>query len=158
MHLMLVVRQLSGVIDAVAGRITRRFGLTPHDVLVLGWMAERPGISGTLIAQYIGRTRQSVQRSLVRLEFREFVERYESCIRDKTSGWGLTTKGQELWAQLQRAYSVHEIHRTPRGVEVKELVDALEEIIAKLLRARERNTWTQLIEIPEEEGTPEWDL
>ena len=81
MQLMLAVRQLAGVIDVMAGRITRQFGLTPHDVLVLGWMAERPGISGTLIAQFLGRTRQSVHRSLVRLEFRDLVERYESCVR-----------------------------------------------------------------------------
>ncbi len=158
MQLMLVVRQLSGVIDAVSGRITRRFGLTPHDVLVLGWMAERPGISGSLMAQYIARPRQSVHRSLVRLEHRELVERYESCVRDRTSGWGLTAKGQELWEALQRAYLGIDERLTPRGISLKSLVGALGEVVAEFMRAGPRNTWSNLVEVPEEEEAPDWDV
>jgi DNA-binding MarR family transcriptional regulator len=76
MKTVLVLHQLLVIIEREARPIARQFGLTPEDVLILGWLVDHDATRGSLIADRLGRSRQSVQRSLERLERDALVERY----------------------------------------------------------------------------------
>ena len=60
MQTMLVLRQLTAVLDRKLAEVSREMDLTPADVLVLGWIVQMPGISGSRIAHLVGRKRQNV--------------------------------------------------------------------------------------------------
>ena len=105
MQMVLVMRQLSGLLDAYLLRVTRRVRLTPQEALVLAWMEERPGISAAAIAECLGRYRQSVQRSLEGLEDRMLVERYASLGMDLAGGSAgdfdaLLRNERDKWAKV----------------------------------------------------------
>lgn len=158
MKAMLVMRQLAAVMDEIFARVTQRYGLTPHDVLVLGWLAEERGISGSRVAYNIGRTRQSVQRALTRLEFRGFVERFESCVRDRAAGWALTANGQQLWNELGEAFTAQEKALEYRGVALHRFLDALDTLVRETRTVSWRFLRTGLIEVPQPGKIHEWDL
>lgn len=158
MRAMLVLMQLGAVMNELSARITRRSGLTSHDLLVLGWMSQQPGISATDAAARIGRARQSVQRTLERLEWRGLAERRESVIRDRTSGWGLTSKGQEQWEELERAFSAQESELKHLGVRVTRFVDELEKLVIGMTQIAHRYPRLGLTVPEPEEEVPEWDL
>ncbi|MDP1825555.1 MAG: MarR family winged helix-turn-helix transcriptional regulator [Archangium sp.] len=137
--------------------MTRRARLTPHELLVLAWIAQKPGIGVGSVARCLGRKRQSVQRTLERLEKRKLVERFQSCVRDRTSGWGLTKKGDEFWAQL--AVELREqderLHRS--GLMTQEHLKALEKLMKDLKQHSAGMSALGLVEVPPEEPTAEWD-
>lgn len=158
MRTMLVLLQMTSVMNELSARITRRFGLTPHDVLVIAWMLERPGISATDSAARVNRARQNVQRTLERLERRGLVERRESVIRDRTSGWSVTEQGEAIWAELERVFSAHEGAFKHRGVPATQFVDALAELARGIKETTSLYPRLGLIEPEPEEDAPEWDL
>lgn len=158
MQMVLVMRQLSGLLDAYLLRVTRRVRLTPQEALVLAWMEERPGISAAAIAECLGRYRQSVQRSLEGLEDRMLVERYASNLRDCTVGWGLTEEGRALFAELESSFRAQDQELLNRGVRLGDWVNGLHEL---LLATRKQSTLSPVglvVPPPEENDPPEWDL
>src|SRR4051812_21743577 len=99
MRAMLMFRQLIGLLDRKLEEATN-YELTPEDVLLFAWVEQENGISGSRLASNTGRSRQNIQASLERLMKRGLFEKYESCYRDRSVGWGMTHEGAELWARL----------------------------------------------------------
>ncbi len=158
MQTMLVMRQLSSVLDRLLSEVTRSLGLPAEDVLVLGWLADRPGIPASQVAWKVGRSRQNLQRALERLEQRGFTQRYESCVRNRAAGWALTESGNALWADLLRQFDLQEQALLNRGLVSKGLLDDLERLTVELIKPR-RPTWgLGLLDLPQPEKTPDWDL
>ena len=133
MRTMLVLRQLTAVLDRNLAQVTRRMRLTPHDVLVLGWMAQIPGISGSNIASRVGRSRQNVQASLERLEGSRLVEKYAEASHCRQVGWGLTHRGNEVWASLLRQFEVQEEMLRRCGV-TRQFLNGLDDLITRMTR------------------------
>ncbi len=155
---MLVMRQLTGVLDDYLAQVTRGVGLTPEDVLVLGWLAQKQGMSAANIGDCIGRPRQSVQRSLERYEARGLVERFKSYFRERTAGWGLTEKGRGLWDQLESGFAQQEKVIAGRGVDVRRLLLDLEKLMVALMAASQHTPLVGLIEPPPPpEEASDWD-
>ncbi|MDP1824171.1 MAG: hypothetical protein Q8L48_13040 [Archangium sp.] len=75
MKTMLVLRQLTAVLDRKLAGVTRPFRLAPTDALLMGWMVQRSGLPGSNLADLVGRSRQSVQRSLERLLKRGLIQK-----------------------------------------------------------------------------------
>lgn len=159
MQLVVVISQLTAVLDELLLRVTRSTRLTPEDALVLAWMVQKPGIGGAHLARCVARKRQSVQRTLERLERREFVQRLESCIRDRTAGWALTEAGREQWEILERGFRSQD-EALNRAENLRNWVVNLECLVNAVAGvARTRSSWgAELIEPPKEPETPEWDL
>lgn len=134
MRTVLVMRQLAAVLDELLLSVTRRARLTPHELLVLAWIAQKPGIGVGTVASCIGRKRQSVQRTLEKFEQRKLVERFQSCVRDRTSGWGLTNKGEEFWGRLAAELREQDerLHRS--GLMTHEHLKYLERLMRDLRR------------------------
>lgn len=132
--MMLVMRQLSAVLDHQLLKVTRRVRLTPHEALVLAWLVEKPGLPAFTIAWYLGRSRQNVQRSLERLEDRELVERYSSLVRDCTAGWGLTERGRTLFAELEHGFHLQDQELERKGVRLRDWVNSLNELLVATRR------------------------
>ncbi|MDP1823147.1 MAG: MarR family winged helix-turn-helix transcriptional regulator [Archangium sp.] len=156
MKTMLVLRQLAAVLDQKLVTVTRARKLTPHDLLVLAWMEQKPGISGSLLAHRVGRKRQNIQASLERLEQRGLAEKYAGSYRGRSVGWGLTNRGASLWAELATGFQVQEDMLASCGV-TPALINALEGLITRMARSQAQpTTWSPgLIEVPEDE-VPEW--
>jgi DNA-binding MarR family transcriptional regulator len=148
MHMVLVMRQLSGLLDELLSEVTRRVRLTPHDALVLAWVVEKPGIGAAMIGALLGRRRQSVQRSLERLEDRLLVERFPSDCRDRASGWGLTDQGRETWNGLVSGWCSQDASLEARGVALRSWVKSLEHLMMDLRGARRRWSEVGLVEPP----------
>ena len=104
-----------------------------------------------------GRERQNVQTSLERLERRGLVRKYPSCYQDRTVGWGLTDEGEELWARLSDALRRQDRMLEHHGV-TPQILNWMEELIGHLRRSEPNAFGPELIDIPEEEQTPKWDL
>ena len=145
---MLVMRQLSAVLDAYLAHVTRGEGLTPQDVLVLGWLAQKQGMSSANIGACIGRPRQSVQRALERYEAHGLTERFPTYIRKRTEGWGLTEKGLSLWGRIECGFAEQEREFARRGLDVRRLVFDLEELMVGLMAATRHMSRVGLIETP----------
>lgn len=168
MRTMLVLRQLAAVLDQKLVAVMRGMNLTPHDVLVMGWLEQRPGISASLVAHRVGRKRQNIRASLERLKRRSLAEKYAGSYRGRSVGWGLTKGGSALWAQLMHGLQAQEEMLVHCGV-TPGFVNALEDLITRMTRNQpEPTTWGPgLIEVPEEEDpesavsgeveVPEWD-
>jgi DNA-binding MarR family transcriptional regulator len=163
MRTVLVMRQLAAVLDELLLSVTRRARLTPHELLVLAWIAQKPGIGVGSVARCIGRKRQSVQRTLERFEERKLVERFQSCVRDRTSGWGLTNKGQEFWGRLAVELRAQDerLHKT--GLMTHEHLKYLERLMRDLQRqssgmSEPGMSEVGLVEPPRErKATLDWD-
>lgn len=50
MQTVLVMRQLTAVLDHFLMHVTRELRLTPQDALVIAWIVEREGIGASMIA------------------------------------------------------------------------------------------------------------
>lgn len=158
MRTMLVLRQLAAVLDQKLVAVTRGMKLTPHDVVVMAWLEQRPGISGSQLAYRVGRTRQNIQQSLERLERRGFTERYAGSYRGRSVGWGLTKRGSERWVQIVGCFRVQETMLEGCGV-TEHLIRALEDLIKHMVRTPVPTTWGPgLIDIAQEPETPDWDV
>ena len=96
MRMVVVIRQLSALLDELLVRETYKVQLTPEDALVLAWMVEQPGISCVRLSERVGRQRTSVQRTLKRLEKRGLLESWESSFTKRTAGWALSERGQAI--------------------------------------------------------------
>ena len=157
--MMLVMRQLTGVLNDYLAQVTRRVGLTPQDALVLGWMAQQQGVSAALLGERVGRPRQSVQRALERYETRGLAERFPSYFRDRTEGWGLTQQGRDIWDQLERGFGEQEQTLTSRGIQLRPFVLGLENLMIELMTARRHMSPVGLIEPPPppDNEAPDWD-
>jgi DNA-binding MarR family transcriptional regulator len=141
---MLVLRQLTAVLDRNLAQVTRSMNLTPHDVLVLGWMAQIPGISGSNIASRVGRTRQNVQASLERLERFGLVEKYAEASRGRHVGWGLTNRGEQVWGTMLRVFQVQEEMLQRCGV-TRQFLNGLDDLIVRMMRNPPApTTWSPL--------------
>lgn len=158
MQTMLVMRQMMAVLDGLMREVTRRVQLTPEDALVLGWMVERPGISGSDIAYRIGRSRQSVQRAVERLERRALAERYTSSVNDRTVGWALTEEGYALWAEVERGFRLQEEALRSRGVVVRPFLEGLKTLMTEMMSAGPAMARLGLVDPPPREDVPGWDL
>lgn len=159
MQLVVVIRQLTAVLDELLLRVTRSARVTPEDALVLAWMVQESGIGGARLARCVARKRQSVQRSLERLERRGLVQRLESCVRDRTAGWSLTEEGREQWQILERGFRAHDeaLNRTENLRNWVVNLECLVKAVAGVARTR-FSLEPNLIEPPEESETPDWDL
>lgn len=158
MRTVLVMRQLAAVLDDLLLSVIRRARLTPNELLVLAWIAQKPGIGVGSVARCIARKRQSVQRTLERLEKRKLVERFQSCVRDRTSGWGLTNKGEEFWGRLAAALREQDERLHKSGLMTHEHLKYLEKLMKDLREHSAAMSVLGLVEVPPEEQTPEWDL
>ena len=158
MQMVLVMRQLTAVLEHLIFQATRESQLTPQDALVLGWLAQQPGISGSEIAWSTGRSRQSVQRALERFERRQLVERYQSAFAERTVGWALTEPGRVLWLALERRLGSHEKELQAKGIKIAPFVDGLRRLMDELMTAERAMSISRLVEPPRPTKTPEWDL
>ena len=159
MQTMLVMMQLTSALDRHLSKVTRSAGLTAHDALILGCLADRPGIPASQVASKASRSRQNLQRSLERLEERGFVERCESCIRKRAAGWALTETGQGLWAEIGRGFASQERELTHRGLVTRNYLDAVKHLTFELLKPKAYDwSTTGLLDIPQPEKIPDWDL
>ncbi len=122
--------------------------LTTQDALVLAWIVEREGMGAAMIAARVGRKRQSVQRTLVRLEDRFLVQRFESDSRDRTEGWGLTDHGRETWGLLQEAFGHQDAELARRGVNFRGWLLALEDLMKELMAVRRNPFSPGLVDPP----------
>lgn len=111
-------------------------------------MVQRPGIGARDMGYRLGRSRQSVQRTLERLERRGLVERYGSMIRDRTAGWGLTESGQELWREVERGFRLQDALIESSGVVTDSFVKALENLMTELMTTSQKMTELGLVEPP----------
>ena len=159
MQMVVVMRQLTAVLDELLVRETYKLGLTPEDALMLAWLAQDRGISPSLLAERLGRKRQSVQRALERLEERNLVERYESSIRKRTAGWALTERGEEAWDELGRGFATQDCELAKNGVNLRQWVNGLEELLRAIHGITRTRKWprAELVVPPEEPKIPEWD-
>lgn len=157
MRMMMVMRQLSAVLDQRLAEVTRTEGITPQDALVLTWMEQVPGISGSNIADLVGRKRQNVQASLLRLKRLGFALKYPASYRDRTVGWGLTEQGHQLSARVAEGFRLQEEHLKSLGVSPGLLHD-LEVLIRRLRTHPSPFGSPGLIEIPKEPKVPLWDV
>ncbi len=136
MQTVLVMKQLAAVLDHFLMHVTKRVRLTTQDALVLAWIVEREGIGASMIAARVGRKQQSVQRTLVRLEDRFLVQRFESDTRNRTEGWGLTEHGRETWAILQDGFGHQDAELERRGVNFREWLRSLDELMKQTMAVR----------------------
>lgn len=148
MRTILVMRQLTSVLDHLLGHVTRRVQLSSDNLLVLAWMVQRPGIGARDMGYRLGRSRQSVQRTLERLEGRGLVERYGSMIRDRTAGWGLTESGQALWREVECGFRHQDAFLEASGVFTGSFVKALEDLMTALMTTSKGMTELGLVEPP----------
>ena len=89
---------------------------------------------------------------------RRFVERCESCVRKRAAGWALTESGNELWADLVRQFESQERELLNRGLVSKELLDAIQLLAFELIRPKPSQSNIGLLDIPQPEKMPDWDL
>ena len=148
MQMVLVMRQLTAVLEHMIYSATRESQLTPQDSLVLGWLVQKPGIAGSEIAWCTGRSRQSVQRSLERFERRGLVERYQSAFGERTVGWALTQRGQVLWQALERRLGSHEKQLQFKGIKLAPFVEGLKRLMDELMDAHRSMSINRLVEPP----------
>lgn len=157
MRAMMVFRQLLAVLERKLVEQTRRVGLTPHDVLLFGWMEQRPGLSGSTLARVVGRDRGNIKASLERLERRGLVQKYPGSSQDRTVGWGLTDEGAALWRRLSDALRWQDVTLESLGV-TRQFLNRMEELSGHLRRSSP-NAWEpEFADLPEEEETPKWDV
>ena len=148
MQTVLVMKQLAAVLDHFLMHVSKRVRLTTQDALVLAWLVEREGMGATMIAARVGRTRQSVQRTLVRLEDRFMVARFESDSRERTEGWGLTEHGRETWSILEDGFGHQDAELERRGVNFREWLRALEELMQQTMAVRRSTFSLGLVDPP----------
>ena len=146
----LVIRQLSSLLDEMLIRETRHCRLTPQDALVMACMVHTPGINAADLAFRLGRKRQNVQRTLERLEDRFMVERHESEVRGRTSGWSLSDHGWEIWEHLERCFKLQDIRLKARGVDLERLLDSLEALMCEVMGTARKDIGLPPIVIPPE--------
>jgi DNA-binding MarR family transcriptional regulator len=159
MRMVVVIGQLSALLDELMVRETYKVRLTPEDALVIAWIVEQSGISCARIAERVGRKRQSVQRTLERLRGRGLVEGYESDVRKRNSGWGLTAKGYEMWEELSRGFQAQDDRLRHNGADPRQWANSLEELMRVVHGiTRRQTTWgLPLVVPPEEEEISDWD-
>jgi len=157
MHSILVIRQVAAVLDAHWRGITRSFGLTPQDALVLAWLSQQPGIPGSELGCRVGRARQSMQRTLDRLEQSRLVERRSSMVHGCTVGWALSARGDELWGRLARFLASEDAALERLRISPRELVKVLCQLMEEVLRL-DKCPWGELVIPPASSSTPSWDL
>ena len=148
MQTVLVMKQLAAVLDHFLMHVSKRVRLTTQDALVLAWLVEREGMGATMIASRVGRTRQSVQQTLVRLEDRFMVARFESDSRERTEGWGLTEHGRETWSNLEDGFGQQDAELERRGVNFREWLRALEELMQQTMAVRRSTFSLGLVDPP----------
>jgi DNA-binding MarR family transcriptional regulator len=147
---MLVLRQLTAVLDRKLAEVTRRMNLTPHDVLVLGWMEQIPGISGSNIAGRVGRTRQNIQSSLERLERRGLAVKYTGPSGGRGVGWGLTNQGSAVWCNLLAGFQVQEAMLVHCGL-TRQFINGLDDLNTRMARNSPSTAWGPgLIDVAQE--------
>jgi DNA-binding MarR family transcriptional regulator len=156
MQTVLVMRQLSSVLDGFMAEVTRKVRLTPQDVLILAWIVEKPGIPGCDIALFLGRKPQNVHRSLQRLEDRFIAERYGSA-SGSTVGWGLTEHGRKIWAQIEDGFLRQDLKLVARGIVTRPFLDGLKNMMNELMRIPEGPN-LGLVQPPVPRPTPKWDF
>lgn len=154
MQLIVVIRHLCHVLDALMVRETSEFGLTPEDALLLAWISQEVGIDGSRLARCVVRKKQSVHRALQRLERKGLVMRLQSSLDEITVAWALTESGEKTWFEISHRLGFHE-----RKLGEKENLqrwltnlECLVNAIAEVKRA------PRLQEPPELPGPLEWDL
>ena len=158
MRMVVVIRQLSALLDELLVRETYKVQLTPEDALVLAWIVEQPGISCVRLAERVGRQRHSVQRTLVRLKKRRVLDAWQSSFTKRTCGWGLTEQGQELWDQLARGFERQDRELERKGANLRQWALALEELMRAIYGITRTSTWGQSMVIPPEgPEIPDWD-
>lgn len=158
MRLVLVMRQVMGVMDSVMREGTREAGITAEDFLILAWLVERGALSGSDLGEWMRRARQSVQRSLVRLEQRGLVERLGSAVDGRTAAWALTDAGRRRFEVVEAWFHAKERYLRARDINVEKFAFALGELMHALLEQPRDRGWLGLVEPRPDTETPEWDL
>lgn len=158
MQTVLVLRQLGMLLEQMMHGVTRRLGLRPQDALVLGWLVQKPGISGNEIAWFLGRSRQGVQRTLERLEGMKLIERYKGTFHNRTVGWGMTEQGCKYWAQLERGLGTQEASLRNHGVDLVPFLHGLKSLMSEVTKASRAMASVGLIELPPEEKAQDCDV
>lgn len=149
MRVVLVMQQLLAVIEHEFRPTARSLGLTSQDLVVLGWLVDRPGISGSLLADRVGRDRSNVQRTLERFEREGLAERWQSAFSEKTGGWAPTEEAVTRWRHLEAHYQTLEGHLV--GTDSKRLVEWMEEFMRALVSAHRGMRIAGMKEVPQRE-------
>jgi DNA-binding MarR family transcriptional regulator len=156
--LVVLVRQVVGLIDSTYAREVGTEGASMEDLLLLAWLAEAPGLGAADLAWRVGRHRQVVQRALQRLERAGRVERYGSCVSGRTVGWALTEGGHRALEHGRRV--LEHLERGLRDPFARVDEQLIRQVLGRCVEAlrgasvRETALWVP----PAEAVPPKWDL
>lgn len=100
---LVAMQQLLGKIEARLRPVLATYRLTPQDLPLMGLLAANcsRAMSGSLLADRLGRARQNLQVTLHRLERSGMVESRDDA-DGSVCGWTISNVGLERWKELQR--------------------------------------------------------
>ncbi|MFO0594708.1 MAG: MarR family transcriptional regulator [Myxococcaceae bacterium] len=133
MNLLLLFKQLSLALDVRMADALREVSLHTEDMLLLAFLSQDRAFGPQDLAWLVGRSRQSVHRSLERLKRLGYVTASPSDFVDRNVFWGLTQLGHETWGSIQRTIAAEENRLSWNPESTRALSTLLREFIVKLL-------------------------
>jgi DNA-binding MarR family transcriptional regulator len=97
--------QLSLLIDELVRKTCRRHALNSNDVAVLAVLLEHGSMEGSRVAQFVGRSRQNIHRTLEGLAEQKLVQADRYIGTERTAQWFITDLGQKRFSAVNGAFS-----------------------------------------------------
>lgn len=146
------------VMDVVMRVWARQLLLGAGEVLLLLHLGAQGPQSCIRLAQWSGRTRQQVHKSLKLLAARQLIHSASFEARGRRQEWALTSKGAALFERLSLRMETWEAELRP-VVDLEELASKHEALVNFLLARPLENGWRRGLRVPREVLlNPYWDF
>lgn len=128
------VQGVLSVIESNLRKVMRHTRLVPSDLPVIAMLVANRSMTGSLLADRLGRQRQNVQVTLARLQRDELVDSWKDD-DGRVGGWSVSDKGFEKWMWVQKELARIETQAFGSVEKAKEMLQYLDWLRDQVERA-----------------------